>query len=265
MTIATIRDAARAERMIFEWQKIASRTSVGAYPESVFDQSGYPPAGTLGGTSTAAGVVPTDATTGTPPIYPEATSEVLALSRVRYASTVACRLMLFDLLWKAGAYAFNANQALTAQPSFTSRLPDTDYTQVEAWFEAVTAFTGNASVTLTYTDQDGNGGATTVTGNVAYAPIVGRMYRFALAAGDSGIQKVDNVASTIATAGTFNVLLLRRLWEGRVFVPQLTALDTMLRVNLPRIYGDSAIIGVVQADSTATGLPQMNFFALSDN
>ncbi len=44
--------------------KTASRTSVAAIPFSVFDLAGNPGAGTLAGSSTTAGVVPTDATTG---------------------------------------------------------------------------------------------------------------------------------------------------------------------------------------------------------
>jgi len=56
--------------------KTASRTSVAAIPFSVFDIAGNPGAGTLAGTSTAAGVVPTDATAGCPTIAAFAGSNI---------------------------------------------------------------------------------------------------------------------------------------------------------------------------------------------
>lgn len=257
MTIATLRDLRRARTYRFDWQKTASRTAVATFAQSVFDQGGNPPAGTLAGTSTTAGVVPTDATTGCPLIYPEGNADPVYLSGVDFSSSVICRITLFDLLFKAGAYAFNANTALSAQPSFTSRLPGTDYQLVEMWFECVTAFTGNASVLLTYTNEAGTGSKQTTNGNVAYPPIVGRMYRFALAAGDKGVQKLDNVFSSVATAGTFNVLLMRRLWQGRVPVVNLPYFANMYATGLERIYGDSALIAVISPDSTATGLPRI--------
>lgn len=264
MTIATLRDLRRARSFLYEFQKMASRTSVATFASTTFDQSGYPTAGTLAGSSTTAGVVPTDATTGTPSIYPEGNADPMYLTDVRYTSTVISRVILFDMLWKAGAYAFNANTALSAQPSYSGRLPNTDYALAEMWFEAVTAFTGNANVLLTYTNEGGTTGRNTTSGNVGYAPIAGRMYRFALQVGDKGVQKIDNVSSSIATAGTFNVLVMRRIWQGRVPVVNLPYLADFYRTGQERIFGDSALIAVVSADSTATGLPQLNMRGATD-
>ena len=123
--------------------KSASRTSVAAIPFSVFDLAGVPGAGVLGGTSTAAGVVPTDATAGCPVINAFGGSNVGYLTRVEASSPVAGRIAIYDMLFKAGAYAFNANQTLASQPSYSSRvLGGTDYKGTEIWLEAVTAFTG---------------------------------------------------------------------------------------------------------------------------
>lgn len=238
--------------------KTASRTSVAAIPFSVFDLAGNPGAGTLAGTSTTAGVVPTDATTGTPDINAFGGGATGYINTVTFGSTVACRLRIFDLLWKGGAYAFNANVALSAQPSYSGRvLGGTDFTNTELWLEAVTAFTGNQSINITYTNQAGTGSRSTGTIATGVAPIVGRMLQLPLQAGDTGIQKVDNVTSTVSTAGTFNVLVMRRLWEGRVIVANSGDTHDMLKTGLPQIFADSALFLQVIADSTATGIPEV--------
>lgn len=238
--------------------KTASRTSVAAIPFSVFDLAGNPGAGTLAGSSTTAGVVPTDATTGCPTINAFGGGATGYINTVTFGSSVASRLRLYDLLWKGGAYTFNANVTLSSQPSYSSRvLGGTDYTNTEIWLETVTAFTGNQSIAVTYTNQDGTTGRTTGTIATGVAPTVGRMLQLPLQAGDTGVQKIESVVSTVATVGTFNVLVMRRLWEGRVRINNDGDAHDMLKTGLPQIFADSALFLQVIADSTATGIPEV--------
>lgn len=240
--------------------KTASRTSVAAIPFSVFDLAGNPGAGTLAGTSTTAGVVPTDATAGFPTINAFGGGAVGYIGGVTFGSTVASRLRLFDLLWKGGAYAFNAAVALSAQPSYAGRvLGGTDFTNTEIWVETVTAFTGNLSIAVTYTNQAGVTGRTTGTIATGVAPTVGRMLQLPLQAGDTGVQKIESVTSTVATAGTFNVLVMRRLWEGRCRLANDGDTHDFLKTGMPQIFADSALFLQVIADSTATGIPEIQF------
>jgi hypothetical protein len=60
------------------------------------------------------------------------------------------------------------------------------------------------------------------------------------------------------TAGAVNVLLLRKLWSNRVTVANSGGIDDILKTGAPVVYADSALIAVVQADSTSTGLPNLN-------
>lgn len=235
-------------------QKTASRTSVANIPFSVFDQAGQPGAGTLAVGNTANGIVPTDATTGYP-LLPVPPTD-LQLTKVQMRSSVACWIDLYDCLFSAGAYAFNADTTLASQPSYSGRVPGSDYNNLELWIEAVTAFTGNQTVQINYLDQ---GGAAGDTGAIAtgVAPIVGRMLQLPLAAGDSGIQQITRVRSSVATVGTFNVHVMRWLWGGRVNVANQGLVDSLMKTGAPLIYGDSALRMVVTADSTATGLPAM--------
>lgn len=257
MTIASIDDYLAAAKQIITLTKTATLTTVAASYGDPIAQAGNPGAGTLAGTSTAAGVVPTDVTAGFPLITAFGGGATGYLSNVEFSNSVACRMRIVDLLWKGGAYAYNASQALSGQPSFASRVPGgTDFKGLELWIEAVTAFTGNAAPTIQYTDQDGNAGT---TGSVAtgIAPIVGRMIQLPLAAGDSGIQTITNVACGTATAGTFNVLVVRPLWEGNIRVANGGDVHDLLKTGMPQVFADSALLLMVAADSTNTGVPSL--------
>ncbi len=239
--------------------KTATRTSVAAAWFSVFDLAGNPGAGTLAGTSTTAGVVPTDATAGCPTINAFGGGATGYLAQVEFGSSVACRLKLFDMLFKAGAYAFNANTALSAQPSYSGRVPGGDYSDTQIWLEAVTAFTGNLSINVTYTNQAGTGSRSTGTVALGLAMTLGRMIQLPLQAGDTGVQKIDNVTATVATAGTFNILVLRPLWSGRVKIANDGDVHDLAKTAMPEVFADSALILAVAADSTSTGIPELEY------
>jgi hypothetical protein len=235
--------------------KTAAVTSVAANVTQVIQAAGNPGAGTLAGTNTANGVVPTDATAGFPILNAFGGGATGYITNISFGSTVACRLHLFDCLFKAGAYAFNANVALTAQPSYASRvLGGTDYTNTEIWIEAVTAFTGNQSIAVTYTNQAGTTARTTGTIATGVAPIVGRMLQLPLQAGDTGVQKIESVVSTVSTVGTFNVLVLRRLWSGRIIAANFGDVHDFLKTGMPIIFADSALMVLSQPDATSTGV-----------
>jgi hypothetical protein len=234
--------------------KTTTRTTVAAIPFSMFDVAGFPGSGTLSSGNTANGVVPTDATAGYPTV--NAVSVTGYLTRIEFGSTVACRLALFDRLFGCGAYAFNADTTLASQPSFASRVPATDYKGLELWAEAVTAFTGNPSFQVNYLDEGAAAGDTGVVASGA-ALIVGRMLRIPLAAGDNGISQITRVRGTVATAGTFNIWVMRRLWSGRIISANDGDVHDLFRTGMPQIYGDSALFLQVIADSTSSGLPEI--------
>lgn len=235
--------------------KTASVTSIALMSTQVLQAAGNPGAGTLAGTNTANGVVPTDADAGFPTINAFSGSNIGYISNINFGSTVPCRITLYDCLFKAGAYAFNAATALTAQPSYSARvLGGTDFSNTEIWIEAVTAFTGNQSIAITYTNQAGTPAKTTGTIATGVAPIIGRMLQLPLATGDTGVQKIESVTSTVATVGTFNVLVLRRLWTGRVIVANSGDTHDFLKTGMPQIFATSALMPIVQPDATATGL-----------
>lgn len=258
MAITTLDQLIAAASQRVSVMKTASMTTVAAVPFTPFAQAGNPGAGVLAGTSTTTGVVPVAGNTGFPSIVAFGGGNSGYLSKVEFGSSVACRITLFDLLWKAGAYAFNANTSGNSPASFASRvLGGTDYTNTELWYEQVTAATGIQSVNVTYTNQAGTTGRSTGTVSQGTAGIVGRMMQLPLQAGDTGVQGVTGVVGTVATVGTFNILVMRRLWAGRVRIANDGDLHDMLKTGLVQMFPDSALYMVITADGTASGVPEL--------
>lgn len=258
MAITTVDGIIAALRQPVIFNKTASRTSVAAIPFSVYDLAGSPGAGSFAVGNTANGIVPTDATVGTPTINAFSGANIGYIAKVDFSNTVASRLIVYDRLFSAGSYAFNAATTLATQPSYAARLPNTDYKGLEIWLEAATAFTGNQSIAVTYTNQDGTAARTTGTIATGVAPIAGRMLRLNLQAGDTGVQKIDSVTSTVSTVGTFNVHVMRKLWSGRVKFANDGDVHEFTKTNLMQVYADSSLFYIVNADSTATGLPTVD-------
>lgn len=257
MPITTLDGLIAAARQRVLLSKTGARTTVAFAAASMFDVAGNPGAGVLAGTSTTTGVVPTDATAGCPVLNAFGGGASGAISRIEGNNTVACRIQLYDMLWKGGAYAFNASTTGQAPASFASRIPGgTEYAGLELWYEQVTAGTGVQNVAVTYLNESA---VSKSTGTVAApaAMILGRMMHLPLAAGDKGLQGVTGVVGSVATVGTFNILVMRPLAEVRVRVANDGVVQDFLATGLPVIYADSALVMVVTADSTAAGLAEL--------
>lgn len=246
--------------------KTATRTTVATSSFSVFDLAGNPGAGVLAGTSTASGIVPTDATAGFPRINTFTASQGYVGS-IQFVNTVASRITLYDCLFKAGAYGFaTGTTTLTTQPSYASRIPaNSNYNNTEIWVEVSTAFvTGTAwQVNVTYTNQAGVAGRTAIIlpATAAAGLTLGRMYQLGLQSGDTGVQKIESVivtnGGTAMTAGAFNILVLRRIAQGRINIANSTDRQSLADTGMPEIFSDSALFLKVDADSTSTGIPEI--------
>jgi|WetSurMetagenome_2_1015567.scaffolds.fasta_scaffold00223_11 hypothetical protein len=237
------------------WMKTSTRTTVAVTPFTTAGVTGNP-TGTLNAGNTANGVVPTDDGTEGPAL--PAVTNSLYISRIMYGSSVACTMFLYDRVFACGAYAYNTDTTLTSIPSYSARIPNGDYTGTELWFEAVTAFTGTPTVQVNYLDQGGNSGDTGAFAVSTSGAILGRMGRFALASGDTGISGITRIRGSSASGGTFNVSVMRPLWMGRVPVAGYCGVDDFLKTGLPQIYATSCLWVVLLTDSTAVGLPYIN-------
>jgi hypothetical protein len=256
MAITTFDGYLAASKQRIGYTKTASRVTVANGWFSLIDIGGQPGAGSLSPGNTANGLVPTSSTSGFPLINNFGVSNKGYLGVMDFGNSVACRMMLFDRLFHAGSYTFSSNVTLTAQPSFSGRVPGgTDFTGCELWIECATAFTGTLTVTITYTNQSGTAGKSTGAFSVGSALTVGRMIQIPLAAGDTGVQKIESVIASVATAGTFNVMVIRPLWSGRVKISNDGDLHGIDRTGLPELFVTSALQLAINADSTSSGIP----------
>ena len=259
MAITTLDGYIASAKQIALQKKTSSITAVAQMITSPFAAAGIPGAGVLAGTNTTTGVVPDDTTAGFP-LLNAFTGTKGYITRVNGYNSVSGTILLVDVLLKMGAFAFNANATGLTTADFSARLPEIsagvkDYTGLEIWIEAVTAFTGNQTIQIGYLDQDGNAGN---TGAIAtgVAPIIGRCLRMPFASGDSGVRGITSVVSTISTVGTFNVLIVRPLVNMRIPFAGYSETRDLYGTGMPEVFATSALGVYVRPDSTATGLPE---------
>lgn len=253
MSILSVDDYWASKRQRLTLNKTASITATAFNQTQNLHAAGNPGGGTLAGTSVAAGVIQTDALAGYPIISAFDDGASGFLTRVEAQAPVAMDVLIADILWKGGAYPFNAAQAVTS-PSWAGRVPGgTDFSGLELWVEAVTAFTGVPAVTVQYTDQGGDAGT---TGAVAAPAALGiaRQYQLRLASGDNGLQSITNVGCGNATVGTFNLLVVRPLLRFRLAANEVKVFDFM-QTGAPEVFADSALQALITPDSTATSTP----------
>ncbi len=254
--------AAAKQQVIYT--KTASATTVAAQPFSMFALAGNPGAGTLAIGNTTNGVVPTDATAGYPVINAFGGSATGYLTRVEFANTVASRFALFDRLYAAGAVSMTslATTTFTSQPSFSARNGGS-FVGLEIWLEITTTVSSTATtISVTYVNQDGTTGRSTGATGTLSGFTSPRLIPMPLQSGDSGVQQITSVTvgGTVATAGAFNVMVLRPLWSGgRVKIANDGDVHGIDRVGMPIVYADSALYPVIWADSTSSGIPDLTF------
>lgn len=261
MTISSSDDLIGSAKQIVPIFKSTSVTTVLGQWTSLFDIAGAPGAGNLSISNTANGVVPTDATSGCPLITNFAGGAIGYLMAASYSNTVIATALLYDRLFHCGSYAYNSGTTnLSSQPSYSARVPGADYTGLEIWVEVNQAWAAStaSSVTVTYTDQDGNAGATTGAYVLPTAVITRRVFKLPLASGDKGVQKIESVAlantTGSPTAGTVNVIVARPLWTASMRSASSCINVGLDELGMPVVYQDSALCGFVRPDSTASGL-----------
>lgn len=256
MAITTEDGYIASAKQQIRYVKTAARTTVATGWFSLTELAGDPGAGTLAGAGVNGAVID-DTVAGFPAISAFGGGATGYLSKVAFGSSVACRIKAFDLLWKGGPYNFNAAAQAIAASSYLAREPNGTGQGLQAWIETVTAFTGNQTFNLTYTNQAGTTGKTTGAQGTGTAPTLGRCWQLPLAAGDTGIQTPTAITGGTGSAGTANLLIMRPLWEGRVKIANDGDINDLIMTGLPRVYDTSALFILVAADSTSSGVPEL--------
>lgn len=152
---------------------------------------------------------------------------------------------LIDRLWQNSGLSVTST---VAQPITPAALParsgdgtanGLDVLAALEW--SATGGAGTPTTTLTYTDQDGNTGATGLVGGVAASP-VGTFEIFTLAAGDRGIRAPTSfIQSSTRTSGAMHLVLFRVLAQLEITTANVGNAIDPLTGGLPRIYDDSVL------------------------
>ena len=132
-----------------------------------------------------------------------------------------------------------------------------NYAGLEILVEQVTAATGNQAVSVGYSTMGADGVTLTTTRStgavgVGAAPIVGRMWRLPLQSGDANIARMDSITGTVATAGTFNVHLARRLDTSTAFVSPFANLHGFDQTGLIYVPNNAALRDVQTTAATTS-------------
>lgn len=167
------------------------------------------------------------------------------LARLAMQTSVAGSIWLIDRLWHNSGLSVTSTSSQAISPA---TLPardaagSTNGANVLAAVEwSAAGGAGVPTVTLTYTDQDGNAGASaTVTGSTT--PALGLFEIFQLGAGDTGIRAPTSfIQSATRTSGTMHLVLFRPIAQIEVTTGNTGNAIDALTSGMPRIYNDSVL------------------------
>ena len=184
------------------------------------------------------------------------------LARLEGRASVVGTLMLVDRLWENSGLSTTLT---TSQAITPAAIPSRDLNGaalghgVQAAMEwSAAGGAGVPTVTLTYTDQDGNTGNSGTFVGVA-TPVAGTIEMFSLAAGDSGVRApTAYIQSATRTSGTMHLILYRVLATIGVSLANAAFSLDAITSGMPRVYDDS----VLQLIWLASATTAVNFTGL---
>jgi hypothetical protein len=227
---------------------------------SLWTATGTPTVGTV----TAGAVTQTSATVGALPFANGNGSTTAYVTGFRGANTGSTGLLiLFDVLWAwtSGTGSWSATTAgaqTTGVGTFTvSGLTPARGTAVgtEAWLEVTSALGANTpTVTLSYTNSALAAGRTAQMSALPASSAAGSMFQFALAAGDVGVQSVQNINLSVSTGGgTARVLIVRRVAEIPIMSTTTPVVMDAFDLGLPSVYDNACLLMAMVPSGTAAG------------
>lgn len=167
------------------------------------------------------------------------------LSRLAINASTAGTLWLIDRVWQNSGLVVTSTAAQAITPAaLPARSGDGTVNGANVMAAVEWSATGGAgvpTVTLTYTDQDGNAGNTGTFTGVA-SPPVGTFELFSLAAGDTGIRAPTSfIQSATRTSGTMHLVLFRQLAQVEVTAANIGNAIDVLTSGRPQLFDDSVL------------------------
>lgn len=254
--------ANRRQALLYTKQSFTATTALW---HSVWRANGQP---CLGGTPTTTPTTCDSTTVGGIPFTNPTGGNKSYLGRVALSTSAApSHIRIVDRLAHVGGLSGTVTTAQTFAASASLVLPTRGGLgdNVELWAEWYTATGASAAnITVSYTNQAGTAGRTSVSTAFGVSTIANRMLPLPLQSGDTGVRSVQSVtlSATTGTAGNFGVTLAVPILAHGAggFCAHPTPLGP-LDVTLPIIPDSACLWYVVRATTTSTGV-QNGMFTL---
>lgn len=220
----------------------ATMEAIGVH-HSFFYTSGRPGAATAPSPGTAGAALTTYA--GQIP-FTDPPSGNTYLARLAASCSVAGTLLLVDRLWHNSGVVVTTTTAQTINSAtFPARDSNgsTNGAGVLVGIEVSTATTNVGAVTnttMSYTDSDGNSGATATIASFPATAVAGTFVPFLLAAGDVGVQSIQSVTlGTSYGGGAIHLVAYRILARLELPVANAGSSIDALTGGFVRLYNDT--------------------------
>lgn len=221
---------------------------------SLWNVSGNP--GAAATPPTGNGEIPTSATAGAIPFVNASGGGNNYLGYIAASAGQSGSLILYDRLWHDSGLSATTTGAGTAiSPGALTR--STTGVGVEVWAQVYTALGVSTAATLTlqYTDQDGNTAQTGTIAKPATAGDVGEMWGpMAFAAGDYGCRAVTNYSwSATQTSGNFGLLLVKKIVTIPLANTNVPAVFNAFSSGLREIEDSACLALMTEVNATTMG------------
>lgn len=246
--------ANRRQALLYTKQSFTATTALW---HSVWRANGQP---CLGGTPTTTPTTCDSTTVGGIPFTNPTGGNKSYLGRVALSTSAApSHIRIVDRLAHVGGLSGTVTTAQTFAASASLVLPTRGGLgdNVELWAEWYTATGASAAnITVSYTNQAGTAGRTSVSTAFGVSTIANRMLPLPLQSGDTGVRSVQSVtlSATTGTAGNFGITLVKRIAD----VPYNAAAGGGMHygpaeLNLPEVADSACLMAQVLPVATASG------------
>lgn len=162
------------------------------------------------------------------------------LARFSINASTAGTMWLIDRLWENSGLSVTSTTAQAISPATLPARDANGATDGDAVLAAIewsaTGGAGTPTVTLTYTDQDGNTGQSAIMSAVTTPPI-GTFEIFRLDAGSTGVRAPTSfIQSATRTSGAMHLVLFRVLAQVDVTSANIGNAVDALTGGMPRLY-----------------------------
>lgn len=246
--------AALAASQIAPYYKAAATTKGAGYYHSLWRIAGAPTSGGL--PPPESGEAPTSTTEGAMPLVNAGGGNQLYVGRMSLNSGSTGTFIIYDRLVHTSGLVANTTGEQTVNSTALTRY--TTGVGVQIWLEwySATGGTGTPTATVSYTNQAGTAGKSTVSPPWVTGMSVGQMLPVPLAAGDTGVRSVQTVTLSGITngAGNFGIVLLKPLFDIPIITANAGVYQDAFACGMPQV-ANSACLSLMMLASTASMLP----------